>query len=431
MDFAIAEARLNELAMFGIRLGLEQIRELLKRLGSPEQGLRFIHIAGSNGKGSVGAMLAAALRRAGFRVGFFSSPHLVSVRERFRIDGKAIGAAEFAELMEELMPAVDAMRGNGLSPTYFEVNTAMAVLYFARRQVDFVVWETGMGGRLDATNAVTPIASVITGISLEHQQYLGNTVGQIAGEKAGIVKPGVPVFTGIMPYEAAEVIKEKAAELNAPLQTIPDAWRQPVNPIFHAADFSQEFTLGEHRIRLGLAGRVQQMNGALVLLVLEFLAAQYKFSLAAAIAGLAEARWPARLQLLPGGIVLDGAHNPEGAAALADTLRDYFPGQRFNIVFGSLSDKDTAEVLESLAPLARQFLFVDFDGPRPARPPAQLQAMLKKIDPGVPSQVASSLGEAVLSVNSMPPVLVTGSLYLAGKLLNDLLPHEQTLDILD
>lgn len=429
MDFAAAEHRLNELTMFGIKLGLEQVRELLDRVGSPDRGLRFIHIAGSNGKGSVGALLASALHNAGFETGFFSSPHLISVRERFRVNGKAILPSEFSSLMDEMMPAIEEMRAAGHCPTYFEVNTVMAAMFFARRKTDFVVWETGMGGRLDATNIVRPIASVITGISLEHQQYLGNTLAEIAGEKAGIIKTDIPVFTGIIPDEAAAVIAARAAAVRAPLFQLPQEYRHAVKPVFHSANFTQSFTLGSHRLKLRLAGHIQQHNAALALQVLEYLAPIYKFSLESAIDGMGAAVWPGRLQLLPRGIILDGAHNPEGAAVLVKTMREYFPGKRFTIIFGGLADKDTEAVLRELALCARQFIFVPLAGPRPCRTPAQLRAMLAGIDASVPSQEASDLGEALDSAVGTPPVLITGSLYLAGETLVELLPQSQTFNI--
>jgi len=430
MDYAAAEEQLNALSMFGIKLGLDAITRLLQLAGSPERGLRFLHLAGSNGKGSVGAMLAAGLHHAGFQVGFFSSPHLISVRERFRINGKAMPSTEFTELMEMLAPAIATMRGEGQCPTYFEVNVALAALYFQRHRVDWAVWETGMGGRLDATNTITPELSIITGISLEHQQYLGHTLRAIAGEKAGIIKPGVPVFTGMMPDEASAVIAARAAELQAPLYRLPDAYCHPVDPVFHAADFTQEFTLGDRRLKLRLAGRVQQRNAALALQVLEYLAPLHHFSLDAAVAGMAATVWPGRLQRLPRGLILDGAHNPEGAVELAATLSDYFPGQRFNIVFGGLADKDTVGVLRALATIARQFVFVPMEGPRPSHPPARLAALLAQVDPVMPSSTAADLGEAVDRVlGNGGPVLIAGSLYLAGKVLSDLLPPQRTLDI--
>ena len=199
---------------FGIKLGLEQTVRLVELCGAADNKLKFIHLAGTNGKGSTGAMLERSLRYNGFTTGFYSSPHLVSACERIRINGKAISESEFIELANVLDKAVEKMRSEGMQPTYFEAVTAMAMLSFMRHDCDYVVWETGMGGRLDATNIVQPIASVITNIALDHEKFLGNNLPAIASEKAGIVKKNAPVIIGQMALEAEEVIRLKAAMVN-------------------------------------------------------------------------------------------------------------------------------------------------------------------------------------------------------------------------
>ena len=213
MNFQESSAYLDSLMMFGIKLGLDQVTELLDSVGSPQLNLRFIHLAGSNGKGSCGAMLNAGLRGAGLKVGFYCSPHLLSVRERFRVDGQAISEDDFARMVTRFRPAIERMKDDNRCPTYFELTTAMAALYFAEQKVEFVIWETGMGGRLDATNVVDPVCSVITSISKEHCEYLGETIEEIAVEKAGIIKAGRPVFIGDLPTEADEIIVEHAEQL--------------------------------------------------------------------------------------------------------------------------------------------------------------------------------------------------------------------------
>ena len=208
---------LDSVGFFAIDLGLDRMLELLKRLGNPERSLRFIHVAGSNGKGSVCTFLENGLRGCGYSTGFYSSPHLIRLAERFRINGKTVADAPFERAAETVRPVVESMRGKGNGPTYFEITTAIAAVLFAQQDVDFVVWETGLGGRLDATNVVVPELSVITGISLEHTEWLGSTLAAIAGEKAGIVKDGVPVVCGPLKPEALEVIRREAAEHRAPL----------------------------------------------------------------------------------------------------------------------------------------------------------------------------------------------------------------------
>ena len=248
------EAYFNALDMNGIRLGLDATRELARRCGDPENELRFIHLAGTNGKGSTGAMLECALRRAGLKTGFYTSPHLVYLRERFRIAGKAVSEARFARATEELVKLADGGRFS-----YFETATVLAMKLFAEEKCDVVVWETGMGGRLDATNVVTPIASVITNIAFDHMKALGNTLAAIAGEKAGIVKAGVPVFYGVMPDEARQVIEARAAELKSPC--IGPGEAEPATAkLVESPDgrVRQCFDYGGHEIELPLLGRMQR-----------------------------------------------------------------------------------------------------------------------------------------------------------------------------
>lgn len=413
MDIKEAERFLDHLMMFGIKLGLTQVRELLERVGSPDRGLRFIHIAGSNGKGSTGAMLNAALRRAGFRVGFYSSPHLVSVRERFRIDGHPIGEEEFAALTARFAPAVEDMKNAGRCPTYFELTTAMAALCFARHQTDFVIWETGMGGRFDATNVVSPLCSVITGISLEHQEYLGDSIAKIAFEKAGIIKWRTPVFTAATPPDAELVIREIALARQAPLHHVPPEW------LNHNNDANGEFRFEPYQVGCPLRGAFQRGNAALATLVLEFLAETHGFDLHNALTGISDCSWPARLQTMPDGSLLDGAHNPEGAEALAAYLKS--SGRRnLSVVFGGMKDKDSAAIIRTLAPAAAEFVFVPISTPRPARSPAELMEICRD-NCNVPCRTADSL-PAALATTAAETRVVTGSLYLAGELLRLMYP---------
>ena len=212
---------LNSTGFFTIKLGLERMEELLERMGRPQDSLRFVHVAGSNGKGSVCSLTETALRKMGYKTGFYSSPHLIKLTERFRVNGTPAGDECFIRCAESVRKHVEAMRKNNNSPSYFEITTAIALEIFRSENVDFVIWETGLGGRLDATNVVIPELSVITGISLEHTAYLGTTLSAVAGEKAGIIKPGVLVICGPMPEEARSVIAQKAADLNAPFVQVP------------------------------------------------------------------------------------------------------------------------------------------------------------------------------------------------------------------
>ena len=410
---------LASLEFFGIKLGLDQTRALFLAAGSPERALKFIHVAGSNGKGSVCAMIESGLRAAGFRTGFYSSPHLVSPCERFRIDGRPVSEDALCAVQDIVLPAVEKLEKDGMKPTYFEVTTLIAALLFARAHCDYVVWEVGMGGRLDATNIVTPLVSVVTGISMEHAKYLGNTIQKIAAEKAGIVKQGIPVYCSSgTPVPARNVIGFRAAELSAPFRIPPE----PSAPGYirlidggHAVE--QRFTFDDIPLTLRLAGPHQRRNAALAFSVLRYLADIGKFDFAAAIDGLRQTAWQGRFDLYPEfGLILDGAHNPEGIGVLAETLREVFPGRKFRFIFGAFSDKDTVDSLRTLAPLALEFVFVRPESSRPSKSAAELESELTRIAPGIPSS-DSPLKHALESLDPARPAVLCGSLHLCGDVL--------------
>lgn len=405
MNSRDAEIFLDRLQMFGIKLGLEQVSELFERLGNPHEKLQFIHIAGSNGKGSVGAFLVSALRAAGIKTGFYSSPHLCSVRERFRVDGRAVSENEFCALIEKLKPHADAMEKEGRCPTYFEATTALAVLCFAENDVDVVIWETGMGGRFDATNIVDPLCSVITGISLEHKQYLGDTLEKISFEKAGIIKKGKPVFCGRMAEACKTTIKNVAEEKGSEISFIE-------NPF-----------AGE----LGLFGDIQKYNASLAAKVVEFLSDKLAFDKETALKGFAAARWPGRLQTIDDRTIVDGAHNPDGAKILCEYLDEFHPGKKFDVIFGCFADKDPEAFLKQLSEKASCFIFVPVWGGRACNSPENLGMLLESFS-DIPFLTAEKISDA-LSKRKETPVLITGSLYLAGEALKQLLPENEILNI--
>lgn len=375
---------------FGQKLGLETMQDLAARLGHPEHRLRFLHIAGTNGKGSVAAMCAAVLQQAGYRIGLYTSPHLVSFCERFQVNGRPIAEAEVVRLVGELHPHLEACRPR--PPTFFEVVTGMALRYFAEQRCDWVVWETGMGGRLDATNIVTPAVSVITSIGLDHRQYLGDTLEQIAAEKAGIIKPDIPVVTSAT-GPALEVIRRVAAEKNAPVTVVT------------GADFEPP-----------LAGRHQVLNcGAAV-------AALRICGVGDAVigSGLRKTRWPGRFQVVAGNptYVLDGAHNPPAAEALAVTLRERFAGCRLGLVLGVLRDKEVEGVCRAIAPLASVIACAPVQSERTSVP-GDLAECCRRINPSARVLACDSLREALARVEG-EVVVVSGSLFLVGEAMQRL-----------
>ena len=422
------EKYFNNLNMNGIRLGLDATRELARRAGNPERNLKFIHLAGTNGKGSTGAMLESAFRHAGLKTGFYTSPHLVYLRERFRIAGKAVGEAEFAKATEELVKLAE-----GGSFSYFETATVLAMKLFAENHCDVVIWETGMGGRLDATNVVTPAASVITNIAFDHMKALGNTLAKIAGEKAGIIKPGVPVFTGVMPDEALRTIAAKARELGSPLFT-------PGAPEPEHADFEvgadgrlrQCFDYDGRRIKLPLLGRMQRRNFRIVYALLKELAPEFGVTLDAALDGVAQTKWPARFQKVDDTLLVDGAHNPDGVGALIEALDELYPGRKFPVIYAAFKDKHVENCLPELAKKAAKFYFTPLaqEG-RPSFSGAELGAMVKAWS-DAPATPCGSAAEALDKARTENPgtlVLSAGSLYLAGEILSAAAPPAAVLDL--
>jgi dihydrofolate synthase/folylpolyglutamate synthase len=368
-----------------IKFGLEKTHRLLDALGRPDKKLRFLHVAGTNGKGSVCAMLDAILRRSGYRVGLFTSPHLKDFRERIRVDGEMISESDAAVGLSRIRGAVEEWE-NG--PTFFEIATILALDYFAAQGCDFVVLETGMGGRLDSTNAVTPLVSVITPIAMDHMSWLGETLPEIAGEKAGIIKNGVPVVSAPQAPEAASVLVAKALECGAPLK-------------FVSAPLSGE---------IALAGHHQKWNAALAVAALQ--AAGVACSEECISDALAGVSWPARFQFLSDRLVLDGAHNIHSARALVETWHEVFQDERATVVFGALQDKEYEGMLKVLAEIASDFVFVPVRNERSATVESFSGFDL------VPSAIAENLPTGLaLALSGSRPVLVTGSLYLAGEVL--------------
>ena len=411
------EKYLNALDMFNIRLGLAAAEELMDRAGNPEKQLRFIHIAGTNGKGSTGAMLERCFRHAGLKTGFYTSPHLIDTRERFRINGQAVSLDEFNRAGEKL----NRCAGDGRY-SYFEFATVLAMEIFAAAGVEVVIWETGRGGRLDATNAVMPQACVITNIALDHQGHLGNTLAAIAGEKAGIIKPGVPLFHGVLPEEAAKVIYARAKELAAPVYP-------PRAEVPEADGFTgncQNFTYDGKRFSLALPGIMQRENFRMVYEVITYFADRWHFSAPEAFQALPEVRWPARFQHI-GNLIVDGGHNPDGVRALVEAVRERYPQEKFLVVYAAFGDKQAPECLKFLDAIAQEYIFtVPGTGGRAAFVPEELTAMTS-----LPAAVEMDPEKAVKQAALQPDVrvIVSGSLYLAGIALKTLCPLQSILNI--
>lgn len=386
MNFPDALEWLYSTQKFGIKLGLENTHRLLDAAGNPERRCRFLHVAGTNGKGSVCAMLDSILRAAGHRTGLYTSPHLVNFRERVRVDGRMIPEDDVARILSLLR---DATTGWPHAPTFFELTTVLAIRFFADAAADFVVLETGMGGRLDSTNAVTPLVSVITPIAMDHAQWLGDTLGKVAAEKAGILKPGVPAVSAPQEDVATGVLRRRAMEIGVPLA----------------------FVAGSVDVAVNLRGRQQLRNAALAVEALR--AGRIDVSEAAIREGLATVQWPGRFQILEN-LVVDGAHNPHGVAQLTETWRDEYGAERAVVIFGALRDKDYAGMLSALDAIASEFWFVPVESER-GEAPARIAALRDG------ARVFETLDEALQAAARAPGrVLITGSLFLVGEALEKL-----------
>lgn len=344
-------ALLEGLGPSTVALGLARMHAALARLQHPEQGLRVLHVAGTNGKGSTCALASAILTASGLRVGLYTSPHLVHVGERLRIDGVPISEARLAQRIDEVRALAPELLEGPDALTYFEALTLLAFWHFSQEAVDVVVLETGLGGRLDATNVCAPAVTVVTPVSIDHTGYLGETLAAIAAEKAGIFKPGVPVILAAQAPEALQVLEARANALGAPVFLEQRDFR------LEAAGASDlGFRSGASRIdglRLSLRGAHQRQNAAVAVQAVQVLLGGGAFVGAAAVReGLRAARWPGRFEVFKGQptVVLDGAHNPEGAQVLARALEDAFPGRRRHLIFGVLADKDSAGMLAALLP---------------------------------------------------------------------------------
>ena len=409
--------------------GLARIGELLGKLGEPQKSLRFIHVAGTNGKGSTCAMLASVLCAAGCRVGLYTSPFIVRFNERMQIDGVQIADGELAEITEYVRPFAEAMED---SPTEFELITAIALVYFARRKCDYVVLEAGMGGRLDSTNIIDAenvAVSVITGIAMDHTAFLGDTDVKIAAEKAGIIKKGVPVVFGgahtpvgakadceVDPYACAAVIKAKAEEMGAPYsESHPEALRNVSSDIF-----GSRFDFGKYKdVYIPLAGVYQPYNAATVFAVLDILASQGADLAENAVKqGLAAVKWPGRFEILCREplVISDGGHNPEGIDAAVESAKTYF-SEKIQLLSGVMADKDYAHMAARMSEVACRAFTVRPDSYR-ALSAGEFAAVFEQ--DGVPAQGFATVKDAVFAamdagLESGKPTLCLGSLYMYGE----------------
>lgn len=420
--------RIHELDRFGSRLGLERMNELLARLGNPHEGLKVIHVAGTNGKGSVSKFLEQGLAACGYKMGLYTSPYIESFNERIRALGSDISDEELEKHTDRVLAAVGEMTDEGMeSPTEFEVVTAVAFLYFKEKGADITVLEVGLGGSGDSTNVVqNPLASVICSISYDHMDRLGNTLAEIAANKAGIIKPGYPVISNVPVREAAQVIAKTAYEKGSRLYDI----SRIAFEVFDETPFSQKVSMELYEkdysnVEISMVGRHQAENLKTALAVIEILRKEGKIKVERhkLYEGLKRAVQPGRFEVMKKGspeekqpaVIIDGAHNEAGACALRDTMKKYFDGKRILLVTGMLADKQVDKILEAFTGITGDVIATEPDNPRKLRA-GMLAERLERL--GLSPMTAGGAAESVRMAEDMgrdyDVVLFAGSLYLIG-----------------
>jgi dihydrofolate synthase/folylpolyglutamate synthase len=413
---------LDGLGFFGWQLGLDRIEKMCKFFGQPQLKYPTVHIAGTNGKGSTAAMLAAIGKAAGLRTGLYTSPHLVHLNERIQIDGAPVSFQELEEVLRSCKTLVESLQA-----TYFEVLTVIAFEIFAQRQVDWAIIETGLGGRLDATNVVQPEATVITTIGLEHQKYLGRTLGEIAGEKAGIIKKGIPCISGVRQKTARQCLVARCRQQKSPFFDLRE-YVKTKNISAHSTrlQFDVEISklnVGFENMACALSGCHQIHNAALAILTAVLLREKHsQFDDSAIRNGLQTAYWPARLQVVQmrPAIVVDAAHNADGMRVLAQNLQEIFKYRRLLVVMGLLDDKTLLPILRGWKNLHPRFFFATPPTSR-ARPARELALAAKKFNLkaeafGAP---AAAFAQARDNCREDDLLCITGSHYLIGALMRD------------
>ncbi|MFN3396340.1 MAG: bifunctional folylpolyglutamate synthase/dihydrofolate synthase [Thermodesulfovibrionales bacterium] len=430
MNYNDAISYLYGLQKFGIKLGVDNTTRLLSILGEPHNEFRTIHVAGTNGKGSTSAMIASMLQAHGYRVGLFTSPHLVSFTERIRINNREIKESEVINLTSEIKALIEIL-GTDISPTFFEFVTVMAFLYFSRKNVDWAVIETGMGGRLDSTNVITPAATVITKIGLDHREFLGSTLRAIAIEKAGIIKEGIPVITSSQEKDALEVIVSRAAEMDSDIHIYGRNFRSFLKKMdMEGIEFDYYGKESFKNLYTPLTGNHQLENASVSIRTVETVLG-IDINVSSIKRGLSNVRWPGRLELIkrqtePFDILLDGAHNPPASEALRDALSMCYKERydRIILILGIMADKEIKGIMAPILPLSSYTIFTAPDYNRAASPEMLLYIALKD---GYAGESCPTIKESItkaISLASTHPgrtlIVITGSFYTIGEALEHL-----------
>lgn len=419
MNYEEAREYLDQVSEGGSALGLDNMRELLKRLENPQDSLKFVHISGTNGKGSVLAYVSAVFKEAGYRTGRYISPTLFSYREKIQVNERFIGREDLACLTAKVKKAAEEMKNSGKgSPTIFEIETALAFLYFVEQKCDIVILETGLGGALDATNVITTsVMEVITSISMDHMEFLGDTLGKIALQKAGIIKPHTSVVSAMQETEAAEVILDVCRKKECICNMVDP---KQIEHISYGCD-GQSFSYKNwNNIKISLMGSYQIKNAALALEAIEALRELgYQLNDNAVYQGMKKAVWKGRFTIISKEpfIIMDGAHNQAAAEELVRSLKLYYPGKKFYYIFGMFRDKDYHQVIRLTAPLAEYIITVETpENPR-ALPAEELKKAVAEVNPSVEDagSLRMAVNQVMEQIDKDAVIVIFGSLSFLGE----------------
>lgn len=419
MNYEEAREYLDQVSKGGSILGLDNMRELLKRLENPQDSLKFVHISGTNGKGSVLAYVSTVFKEAGYRTGRYISPTLFSYREKIQVNESFIGREDLARLTEEVKKAAEEMQNSGKGfPTIFEIETALAFLYFAEQKCDIVILETGLGGALDATNVITTsVMEVITSISMDHMEFLGDTLGKIALQKAGIIKPHTSVVSAVQDMEAMEVIRDVCRKKECVFDTVDQEQIKDISYGYEGQSFSYK---DWKNIKISLMGSYQIKNAALALEAIEALRKLgYELNDKAVYQGMKTAVWKGRFTVISKEpfIIMDGAHNQAAAEELVRSLKLYYPGKKFYYIFGMFRDKDYHQVIRLTAPLAEHIVTVETpENPR-ALPAEELKKAVAEVNPSVEAagNLRMAVNQVMEQIDKDAVIVIFGSLSFLGE----------------
>ncbi len=422
MNYEAALAWVDRFHQFGINLGLDRIKKVLQELDNPHEHIDFVHVAGTNGKGSVCRFISSILTTEGYKTGLYLSPHLIDFRERIQLNDSFISKQRFVDIVRKVQPMIDKLSNNGVQLTYFEVCTIIAFVFFAEEQVDYAIVEVGLGGRFDATNVITPLVSIITNVSLDHQEQLGGSIEKIAFEKSGIIKPSIPLVTGAID-PALTVIKKTCERLDCPISVVSKNSHEIIDSSSVTQTILVHGSFNDYTVSTHMIGSYQALNIAISILAIERLQQQGVFVTKESISqGILEMNHPGRMQVVQKRpyVVLDGAHNADGMKTVVESITSLFDFDRLIVIFGVMKDKAIKEMLQSLLGKTSVFIVTKPNLDRAASV-EEITDIIYKLDSSIPVVLTDSVAEAydksceIATEHDL--IFVTGSLFTVAEML--------------